>query len=270
MEWIQILILALLQGLTEFLPVSSSAHLVLVPVFTSWPDQGLAFDVALHLGSLAAVILYFRRELLAMARGWLRSLPHRPREPDARLAWAVLLATIPVGVAGILLRDQVETVLRQPLVLAAALIGFGLLLGWADWRYRGQRSEYQLGWRDVLAVGCAQVLALIPGTSRSGITMTAALMMGLGREAAARFAFLLSIPVIMAASLLEIIELLTAETAVDWYAIASGTILSGISAWLCIHYFLALVQRIGMAPFVVYRLLLGLVLLWFAGTAGTL
>lgn len=270
MEWLQLIVLAVLQGLTEFLPISSSAHLVLVPALTQWPDQGLAFDVALHLGSLFAVVIYFRRELQAMALNWLRSLPGRPDKPDARLAWAVLLATIPVGLAGLTLREQVESALRAPTVIAAALIGFGLLLGWADRRHRGERSEYQIGWRDILVVGGAQVLALIPGTSRSGITMTAALMMGMSRESAARFSFLLAIPVIIAACALETRGLLVSGVPVDWLAMLTGVLVSGVSAWLCIHAFLNLVQRIGMMPFVVYRVLLGLLLLWFSGVAGNL
>ena len=176
MEWLQVFILAIVQGITEFLPVSSSAHLILVPVLTDWPDQGLAFDVALHLGSLSAVLIYFRRDILGMTVSWGRSLTTRQLDDDARLAWAVILGTIPVGLAGLLLKDTIETVLRSPIYLSIGLIAFGLLLGWADWRHRGSRSEHQMTWKDVLFIGCAQALALFPGTSRSGITMTAALM----------------------------------------------------------------------------------------------
>ncbi len=262
MEWLQILILALLQGVTEFLPISSSAHLILVPVLTHWEDQGLAFDVALHLGSLTAVVLYFRRDITALFLGWLRSLQQRRNDAESRLAWGIIFATLPVGLAGFLLRDQVEALTRSPVLMAISLIGFGLLLGWADWRHRGQRTEYQINWKDVVAIGLAQALALIPGTSRSGITIMAALMMGMNREAAARFSFLLSIPVIMAACGLEIHTLLSAELPVDWTAMLAGIAISGVSAYLCIHYFLAFIKRIGMQPFVVYRVALGLLLLW--------
>lgn len=263
MDWLQIVVLALVQGLTEFLPISSSAHLILVPVFTPWEDQGLGFDVAVHLGSLAAVIYYFRRDIANMFTAWVRSLTTRTVDADGKLAWAVLLGTIPVGLAGILSRDFIATELRSPVVMAVSLIGFGLLLGWADWRHRGTKTEYQMSWRDVTWIALAQAVALIPGTSRSGITMMAALMMGLSREGAARFSFLLSIPVIALATMLEIVGLFRADYSVDWNAILWGILVSGISAYLCIHYFLAFIKRIGMQPFVIYRVVLGALLLVF-------
>ncbi|WP_302139990.1 undecaprenyl-diphosphate phosphatase [Halomonas alkalicola] len=263
MEWLQVFVLSIVQGLTEFLPISSSAHLILVPVLTDWEDQGLAFDVALHIGSLAAVVLYFRHELARMAGSWVGSLRGGGMDEDARLAWWVLLATVPVCLIGFTFRDAIEVGMRSPLIIGASLIGFGLVLGYADWRRRrGGRSEYQLGLRDVLFIGGAQALALIPGTSRSGITITAALLLGMSREGAARFSFLLSIPVIMLAGGLEIVGLVRESHAVDWPAVAVGAILSGISAYLCIHYFLVFIKRVGMQPFVVYRLLLGGWLLW--------
>ncbi|MBB3141724.1 undecaprenyl-diphosphate phosphatase [Halomonas organivorans] len=265
MDWLQIVLLSLVQGLTEFLPISSSAHLILVPVFTDWPDQGLAFDVALHLGSLAAVVIYFRHELVAMVTSWCRSIAGHGTDDDARLAWWVILATTPVGLAGLAFKDTIEAVMRSPLVLAGGLIVFGVVLGVADWRHRGTRSEYRMSWRDALWIGLAQALALIPGTSRSGITMTAALMLGLTREAAARFSFLLSIPVIILAGGLETLDLLETPLPVAWGDLAAGTLLSGISAYLCIHFFLAFIRRIGMQPFVVYRLLLGVALIWLFG-----
>ncbi|MCW4152092.1 undecaprenyl-diphosphate phosphatase [Halomonas sp. 18H] len=265
MDWLQIVLLSIVQGLTEFLPVSSSAHLILVPVLTDWPDQGLAFDVALHIGSLAAVVLYFRAELTAMIASWCRSLGGQGTDADARLAWWVLLATIPVCLVGLAFKDSIENVMRSPLVLAGGLIVFGILLGVVDWRCRGQRSEYTMGWKDALWIGLAQALALIPGTSRSGITMTAALMLGLNREAAARFSFLLSIPVIVLAGGLETLELIRAPQPVDWLALSVGAVLSGISAYTCIHFFLAFIKRIGMQPFVIYRLILGVALIWLFG-----
>ncbi len=266
METIEIIVLAVIQGLTEFLPISSAAHLILVPLVTGWRDQGLAFDLAVHIGSLVAVVVYFRHELLWVIRDWCRSLFSRRQTENSRLGWAVLWGTIPVGLAGLLLKELVETTLRTPrvgaLVIACSLIGFGLLLGWADWRQRGERTEYDLRWTDVLVIGCAQALALIPGTSRSGITMTAALFLGLSREAAARFSFLLSIPVIMLAGGLQTLELLRGAETVAWGAMALGVLLSAVSAYLCIHYFLVFIQRIGMQPFVIYRLVLGGVLLY--------
>ncbi|HID50385.1 MAG TPA: undecaprenyl-diphosphate phosphatase, partial [Chromatiales bacterium] len=199
MTLIQILVLALVQGFTEFLPISSSAHLILVPVLSDWPDQGLAFDVAVHVGTLSAVVLYFRHELWHMSRDWLASCRQRRQVGESRLAWAVLWGTLPVAVAGLLLNDVVDTTLRSPLVVAWATIGFGLLLWLADGKGMRQRSEHQLGWKDVVIIGLAQVVALIPGTSRSGITMTAGLFLGLTREGAARFSFLLSVPTILLA-----------------------------------------------------------------------
>ncbi len=261
MDWLQTVVLAIVQGVTEFLPVSSSAHLVLVPVLTGWPDQGLAFDVALHVGSLVAVLWYFRHDLLHMSRGFVQSLVQRRLNQNGRLAWAVLLGTIPVGLAGLLLNDVVSTYLRSPVVLAVGMIVFGLLLWWADRLPNRARTVDEMRWRDVVIVACAQALALIPGTSRSGITLTAGLVAGLNREAAARFSFLLSIPVIVLAGGLETIELVQQQTSVDWPAILLGTLVSAVSAYLCIRVFLAFIQRIGMFPFVLYRVALGFVLL---------
>lgn len=262
MDWLQVILLSIIQGLTEFLPVSSSAHLILVSVFTDWEDQGLAFDVALHLGTLSAVVVYFRKDLIQMTRSWFSSLRTRQLDSEARLAWAVILGTIPVGLAALAFKDQIETVLRSPLYIAAGLIVFGLLLAWADWRHKGDRSEYQINWTDVVVVGCAQALALFPGTSRSGITITAALMLGMSREGSARFSFLLSIPVIVLACGLEAVTLVQSQVQVNWVPMAVGILLSGISAFLCIHYFLAFIKSIGMMPFVAYRLILGAILIW--------
>ncbi len=261
MDWLQIVVLALVQGITEFLPVSSSAHLILVPVLTGWPDQGLAFDVAVHLGTLAAVVAYFRHTLGRVARDWLASLHQRRAVGESGLAWAVIVGTVPAVIFGGLFKDFIEENLRGPLVIAATTIVFGLLLGWADVHGRRARSEYSLTLRDVLLIGLAQALALIPGTSRSGITITAGLMLGLTRDAAARFSFLLSIPIILAAGTLKARDLIASPAAVDWAALGAGTVLSGVSAYLCIHYFLKLLDRLGMMPFVVYRLLLGALLL---------
>ena len=261
MDFRHILALGILQGLTEFLPISSSAHLILLPQLFGWDDQGLAFDVAVHVGTLTAVVLYFRHELLAMTHDWGNSLLGQPQTPKSRLAWAVLFGTIPVGFAGFLLNDFIETGLRSPTVIAGATIAFGLLLGWSDTRGRGTRHEHGLTWRDVLIIGMAQALALIPGTSRSGITMTAGLTIGLSRSGAARFSFLLSIPVMVLAGSFEVKDLLAQNNPVDWNTLLIGTFISGISAYLCIEYFLKLVERIGMLPFVLYRLLLGIVIL---------
>lgn len=263
MDWLQVLVLAVIQGISEFLPVSSSAHLILVPVLTDWQDQGLAFDVALHLGSLSAVIIYFRQEIWQMVISSLAAISGKGVNEDARLAFWVTLATIPVGIVGLLLHDVISHYMRSTLIIGVSLISFGLLLGYADWHKWGERSEYQLRLKDVLIIGGAQSLALIPGTSRSGITITAALMVGMSREGAARFSFLLSIPVIVLAGGLEAVKLLSTPQSIDWIAMLVGTLISGLSAYLCIHYFLVVIKKLGMQPFVIYRVLLGAWLLWF-------
>ncbi|MDO3379959.1 undecaprenyl-diphosphate phosphatase [Geoalkalibacter halelectricus] len=265
MDLLQILVLSVVQGLTEFLPISSSAHLILVPVLTAWEDQGLAFDIATHVGTLAAVIIYFRRDLYQVGTDWAHSLKTRELTPAARLGWGILLATIPVGLAGLTFKGFIETSMRSPVILACSLIGFALLLSYADWRRRGDRDEYGLTWKDVLFIGCAQALALIPGTSRSGITITAALLLGLSREGAARFSFLLSIPVTALAGGLQAVELLRSVDAVEWTPMILGALFAGVSAFVCIHYFLAFIRRIGMQPFVIYRIALGILLLMVFG-----
>jgi undecaprenyl-diphosphatase len=260
MDIFQAIVLALVQGLTEFLPISSSAHLILVPVLTGWPDQGLAFDVAVHFGTLSAVALYFREELGAMARSWASSLRTRNPDDEAVLAWGVLLGTIPLGLAGLLFHDFIATSLRSPLVIATTTILFGVLLGYADKVGVRTRCEYRLGAGRIAIIALSQVLALIPGTSRSGITITAGLLVGLERQAAARFSFLLSVPAIAMASLYELRNLVEAGEQVAWVDIIIGATVSAVSAYLCIHYFLKLLDRIGMMPFVAYRLVLGVVL----------
>ena len=261
MEILQIVILALVQGLTEFLPISSSAHLILVPVLTDWPDQGLAFDVAVHAGTLAAVVLYFRRELARMLVEWFVSFKGG-LTPDARLAWAVLIGTIPVGLAGLIFKGVIETQLRSPMVIAVATIVFGLLLWYADRTGRRSKDEYGLQLSDVLIIGLAQALALIPGTSRSGITITMGRFLGFSPEAAARFSFLLSIPVIAAAGGYGALRVATGDAPIDWLQFALAMGLAALAGWLCIAAFLALLRRVGLLPFVVYRLVLGLALLW--------
>ena len=256
MDFIQIFVLAIVQGLTEFLPVSSSAHLILVPILSGWEDQGLAFDVAVHVGTLTAVVLYFRRELIKMTASWFRSVTGKGFDQDAKLAWAVLFGTIPVGLAGLLFKDFIGENLRTPYVLASSTLVFALFLWWGDKTGRHERDEYSIGWKDIVFIGIAQALALIPGTSRSGATMTAALMLGLTRQAAARFSFLLSIPVIVLAGGLTTKDYLEHASIDDMQPLMLGALLSGVSAYFCIHYFLKLLERIGMMPFVIYRFVL--------------
>ena len=259
MDLIQIVVLALVQGLTEFLPISSSAHLILVPIISEWEDQGLAFDVAVHAGTLIAVVTYFRKEISKMFIEWLGSLKGNHTE-DSKLAWAVLIGTIPVGLAGLIFKDFISDNLRTPLVIAATTIIFGLLLWVADKSGKRSRNEHQMSWKDIMFIGVAQAIALIPGTSRSGITITAALLLGLSRQAAARFSFLLSIPVIVLAGGVETLDYLKVASTDDARDLLMGAMISALSAYACIHYFLKLLERIGMMPFVIYRLVLGFAL----------
>lgn len=261
MDPLQVVVLALVQGLTEFLPISSTAHLILIPALTAWPDQGLAFDIALHVGTLVAVVGYFRVRVARLVVAGVRAPFVSDPGTDGRLAWLLVIGTIPVGLAGLLLYDLVQTMLRAPLVIAAASIGFGLLLGWADRGGGGTRDEDTLTWRDALVIGLFQALALIPGTSRSGITMTAGLLLHLDRAASARFSFLLAIPVIVLSGLLQVVMLIGAERAVNWGALAAGAALAACAAWAVIHLFLEYIERVGMVPFVIYRVLLGFALI---------
>ena len=191
MTWLQIVVLAIVQGITEFLPISSSGHLVLVPSVFDWPDQGIVFDIAVHFGSLLAVCLYFRKDLQNLLYGGVSVVKGNMDHPYARLAAGIAIATIPAAIAGLLFADWIVANLRSPKAVAITLAGFAVLMGLAD-RYGRQVREFaSVGIRDAFLIGCAQALALMPGTSRSGVTITAALAMGLKRQDAARFSFLL-------------------------------------------------------------------------------
>lgn len=269
MDWLEVVILALIQGLTEFLPISSSAHLLLPSKLLGWADQGLAFDVAVHVGSLVAVLVYFRQEVISMTRAWftdlLAVLKKEPISQDARLAWAVILGTIPVGLIALLFKSFIEENFRSAFVIAMTTITFGIFLWLADRRKNNKDSEYDLTVKKVLMIGLAQAVALIPGTSRSGITMTAGLFLGLTRKAAARFSFLLSIPTITLAGGLLLFELIQQSAPVAWAEIALGLGISMLSAYACIHWFLLLIERVGFLPFIIYRLILGVVILAVIG-----
>lgn len=262
MDWIQLVVLAIVQGVTEFLPISSSAHLILPAQLGGWPDQGLAFDVAVHLGTLGAVLAYFRADLGAFAGGAWRLAMERRIDPHAELLLKVGVATLPVIICGFLMKSWVETDLRSIPVIAGATIIFAALLWYAD-RQHGARDT--VNWRDSIVIGLMQTLALVPGTSRSGITLTAALLLGLSRTAGARFSFLLSIPTILGAAILMTAELVERGGPVDWSGLAAAALLSAGAAYGCIRTFIALIERTGMTPYVVYRFCLGAVLLlvWY-------
>lgn len=262
MTLIQIIVLSLIQGLTEFLPVSSSAHLILGSKVFSWPDQGLVFDVATHLGTLLAVLVYFRKDLWGMLTPWFDG--SKENETSRQLGLTLIVASIPAIIAGGLLHGLVESALRDIRVIAFSTIGFGLLLWWADARFAHDKKLTDMSMKSGLLIGLAQMLALIPGTSRSGITITMGRMLGFNADTAARFSFLLSIPIIAAAGAYGVLRMIIHDASIDWIQFGLAILLSALAGWLCIAAFLALLRRVGLLPFVVYRLALGLALLWFA------
>ena len=265
LDFFQVTILAALQGATEFLPISSSGHLILPSLLFAWNDQGLTFDVAVHVGTLFAVLIYFKDDLQRLVLALTMSVYRREQSQDSKLAWMLLAATIPAGFSGLLFASQVEQYGRSLLLIGITSIGFGLLLLVSDRIGNKQRTLADMNWKTALLIGFAQILALIPGTSRSGVTMTAALFCNLDRAAAARFSFLLAIPIIAASGLLRGIQLLRDGTeSVEWLVLLYAIFISAVVAYLCIHYFLELIERFGFLPFVIYRVLLGIALILFA------
>ena len=262
MTTVQIIVLAVVQGLTEFLPISSSGHLVLVPYLVEWTDQGLAFDVAVHFGSLLAVVLFFREDIAGLIRGGMQILGGDVQSPQANMALAIALGTIPAAAAGLLFAGWIEQNLRDPSVIVYTLAGYGILMALADRYARRDRAITQLKIRDALIIGTAQALALVPGTSRSGVTITAGRLLGFERQDAARFSFLLSAPVILLATVYKGGEMVLGDTPVAWDELALGVLVSAIVAYISIEFFMRFVTRIGLAPFAIYRLALAGVLLY--------
>ncbi len=262
MDFVHVIVLALVQAATEFLPVSSSGHLILVPDLLGWPQDGIAFDVALHLGTLIAVLAYFRRDVATLFMAWLRSIGSGERSADVSLAWGLALATIPAALAGLAFGALIEHSLRSPLVVAFQLTVFGLVLWLVDRLAPSRRTVDTLGAVDYLLLGMAQAIALIPGTSRSGITMTMARLLGLPREAAARLSFLMAIPVIALASVWEFVHWIgnpDAATGAD--DLLLGIVAAALGGYACIHGFMRLIGRIGFGVFAAYRALLAGVVL---------
>jgi len=262
MTGLQIVVLAIVQGLTEFLPISSSGHLVLVPYFASWPDQGLAFDVAVHFGSLIAVCAFFRRDIAGLLQGGVQLLGGNRQSPQASMALAIGLGTIPAALAGLLFAAWIEENLRDPAIIVYTLAGYGILMALADRYARRERGITSVGLGDAMIIGLAQALALVPGTSRSGVTITAGRLLGFERQDAARFSFLLSAPVILLATVYQGFELVTNGDVVPWGELAVGVGISAIVAYLSIEFFMRVVSRIGLAPFAIYRLALAAVILY--------
>lgn len=263
MSLLEAIVLGLIQGASEFLPISSSGHLILLPKLFGWQDHSLAFDEALNTGTLLAVILYFRHELARITLAGLASL-RRPTalEPEGRLAWQLAVATLPAAVAGLVAHDWIAGEARNPVLIACNLIGFGILLYLADRFGRRAREIASLSWADVLLIGLAQALALVPGTSRSGVTMTMALVLGFTRPEAARFSFLLSVPVGLLVAAHDALALAQGGVAAtDLPALGVAVAASALSGFVVIGWLLAWLRRQSMAVFTAYRVVLGIVIL---------
>lgn len=273
MSLVEVVVLALVQAATEFLPVSSTAHLVLVPWLLGWDDPGLLFDIALHLGTLGAVLVYFARtwvRLIALGFGK-RILPPEPGDPDEvvyknpRLFWFLVAATFPAGIAGLALEDYVESTLRSPVVIGVMLIAVGLLIWWAERKGQFDDDLDRMSLRQAMLIGCAQAMALIPGTSRSGITIATALLLGFRRPAAARFSFLLSSPIIASASLKAALNVweegIPAAMQVPFFV---GIVVSAVAGYAVIALFLRYLQRATMSVFILYRVIFGIIVLALA------
>lgn len=261
MLWAEAAFLGLIQGLTEFLPVSSSAHLrVIGPMLPSGVDPGASFTAITQLGTEAAVLIYFRQQIGQILRAWWGSIvrPSRRTDPDARMGWLILLGTLPIALLGLLFKDAIEGGLRNLYITATMLIVFGVCLGLADRWGRQQRELNQLSWKHGLLFGVAQALALIPGVSRSGGTITAGLLMGYTREAAARFSFLLAIPAVTASGLYQLWGSRDQGIPLGAGPTALATLVAFVVGYAVIVWFLRLVSTRGYMPFVWYRIALGL------------
>lgn len=262
MPVIHIIVLALVQGLTEFLPVSSSAHLILGGRVFGWQDQGLVFDLATHVGTLLAALLFFRHELLGMLQACTVPVRDETGRQHRSMVYFLAVASLPALAIGAAAHDLVEVFLRDLRVIAVTTITFGLVLWWADVAGGKQRELPGMTLRSAVIIGLAQALALVPGVSRSGITITAGRFLGYSPDAASRFSFLLSIPITAAAGAYGALRVATGEASIDWGVFGLAVLFAALAGWICIAAFLALLRRIGLVPFVIYRLALGAVLLY--------
>jgi undecaprenyl-diphosphatase len=266
---LEAIVLGVVQGLTEFLPISSTAHLRIVPAFAGWEDPGAAFTAVVQLGTMAAVLLYFREDLVRIARAWLRSLrePAVRAELDARLGWYIVLGTIPIGIFGLAFKDQIENGARDLYLIGTALIVLGLVLLAAERAARHDRPLEQITTRDGVLIGLAQALALVPGVSRSGATLTAGLFLGFDRPSAARYSFLLSVPAVVLSGLFEFVSILdgSEDTQVGLGALAVATLLAFAVGYASIAFLLRFLAHHSTIVFVVYRVALGALVLALVG-----
>lgn len=266
-SWLEAVILGVVQGLTEFLPISSSAHVLIVSQLFGWEDPGAAFTAVTQIGTETAVILYFRKDIWRIISTWTRSLTNADLRSsiDARMGWYVILGTIPIGILGFLFQDQIETVARNLWLVAVMLIGFGVVLGIAD-RYGPQRKSLEdLSMRDGVLFGMAQSLALIPGVSRSGATISGGLFLGYDRAAATRYAFLLAIPAVMASGLFEATKIADQEV-VSWGPTIVATAIAFCVGYAVIAWLIRYITSNSYLPFVIYRIGLGVLILVLLST----
>ncbi|MFE5867974.1 undecaprenyl-diphosphate phosphatase [Streptomyces roseifaciens] len=272
MSWFASFVLGLVQGLTEFLPVSSSAHLRLTAAFADWPDPGAAFTAVTQIGTEAAVLIYFRKDIARIVGAWFRSLNDRRarRDPDARTGWLVIVGSIPIGVLGLVLKDAIEGPFRDLRLIATTLVVMGLVLGYADrlaardeggGRHRAAKRRKELRdltVRDGLVFGFCQAMALVPGVSRSGATISGGLFLGYTREAAARYSFLLAVPAVLASGVFELKDAGEGHTA--WGPTIFATVIAFVVGYAVIAWFMRFISTKSFMPFVIYRVLLGLLL----------
>jgi len=267
MSWLEAIVLGLVQGLTEFLPISSSGHVRIVPAFFGWEDPGAAFTAVIQLGTMAAVLVYFRADLLAIARAWLRELkvPWREASNEARLGWFIALGTIPISIFGFAFSDQIESGARDLYLIGTALILFSFVMLAAEWVGKRQREITDINERDGLFIGFAQALALIPGVSRSGATISAGLLRGFDRTAAARYSFLLSVPAVVLSGLFEFRHISDGDGA-SIGATAVATLFAFVSGYAAIAWLLRYLATHTLTVFVAYRIPLGVLVLALAGS----
>ncbi len=260
LDLLKAVVLGLIQGLTEFLPISSSAHLRIFPEWFGWGDPGAAFTAVIQIGTEVAVLLYFRKDIWRIATTWLKSLvkPEYRGHLDARMGWYVIVGSLPIVVLGVLLKDVIERDFRNLWVVATMLVVLGVVLGVADRTATQERSMKQIGMRQSVLMGCAQALALVPGVSRSGATISMGLFLGLEREAATRFAFLLAIPAVVGAGLFTLPDIGAGDNAYGWGPTLVATVVSFLVGYAAIAWLLRYVSTRSYMPFVVYRIVLGL------------
>jgi len=263
MSLLQAIVLGLVQGLTEFLPISSTAHLRIVPELLGWPDPGAAYSAVIQLGTVAAVLIYFRKDLVTLTKAFFQGLMRRQpfATTDSRLAWFVLIGTLPIGICGLAFKKTIEGSLRSLYVISGSLIVLALILFVVERMASHKRTLDDMRWRDGVIVGLWQALALIPGSSRSGTTITGALSLGLRREDAARYSFLLSIPATSLAGIFELKHLLEATERPSTAALVTGTVVAFASGWAAIAWLLSYLRKRSTLIFIVYRVVLGVVLL---------